>query len=111
MQINNPYNSYGNPEERAKSLLCHYIQVAMGEPLNADCVSEIGDIIDCILEAVKQTTPEYQIRQLQQQIAWLKSAQKVQLTYLEQAQAALQNGEDRKQQQSLAEEIETYLHD
>jgi RNAse (barnase) inhibitor barstar len=66
MEINNPYRSYGSPEDRAKSLLTHYLQVAKGEALDDDCVAEIGNIIDCILQAVERRSLEHKLKQERQ---------------------------------------------
>lgn len=43
---------------KAQGLLRHYIQVAHGDRLDADCIAEIGDIVDFIIEASVQAALE-----------------------------------------------------
>ena len=85
----NPFNSYGKPEEKAKSLLFHYIEVAKGSELGSDCHQEIGEIIDCILEAVEARTPEYRLNRLEKSLSYLKNKVKESTEKLEKTQLLL----------------------
>ena len=71
--MRNPYNGYSSDKtERAKSLLCHYFQISNGDSLDEDCCTEIGEIVDCILEAVEQRSTEYKLRQAETSLKYVE---------------------------------------
>jgi RNAse (barnase) inhibitor barstar len=90
MHFNNPYSSVSSdPAERAKSLLCHYFQLAWGESLSDDGISEVADIVDCIIQTVEQRTVEYRLKQLEQDMAYYKRQQKDLVALLEKASSVM----------------------
>lgn len=63
--------------------------MTFGEELSTDSQSEVGEIVDCILEAIEQRTPEYRLKQLEQQVAAWQKTSRDQLALLQECQAAI----------------------
>ena len=89
--MRSPYNSYSSDKaERAKSLLCHYFQVSNADSLDEDCCTEIGEIVDCILEALTQRSTEYKLRQAESKLKYAEQDNRDMTELLKKASSLLE---------------------